>query len=116
MSSALPAWVPRARRANSTSYAGSAELILKLWRSFTSSATSHSPVGADVRTELDSDLVGTPLFRYLENGLELVELTGGGASGTLPGHGEPRAARTSAPRHGSTRASFTVKSTSTNDY
>ena len=55
-------------------------------------------MGTDVRTELDCDLVGTPLLRYRGNGLELVELTGGGASGTPPGHGKPRAACISAPR------------------
>ena len=69
-------------------------------------------MGADVRTELDCALVETPLFRYLGNGLELVELTGGGASGTPSGHGKPRAARISAPRHGSTRVLFIEKSTS----
>ena len=52
--------------------------------------------------------LGTPLFRYLGNGLELVELTGGGASGTPPGHGKPRAVRISTPRHGSTCVYFTV--------
>ena len=31
----------------------------------------------------------TRLLRYLRNALELVELTGGGASGTDPGHGKP---------------------------
>ena len=67
-------------------------------------------MGADVRTELDCDFAGTHLFRYLGNGLELVELTGGGASGTPSGHGKPRAARISAPRHGSTRVLSIVKS------
>ena len=54
--------------------------------------------------------VSQPLFRYLGNGLELVELTGGGASGTPPGYGKPRAVRISTPRHGSTRVLFIVKS------
>ena len=36
--------------------------------------------------------MGTPLFRYLGNGLELVELTGGGASGTIDGQARDRIA------------------------
>ena len=43
-----------------------------------------APSGADVRSEARSE---TPLLRYLRNGLELVEMPGGGASGTNPGHG-----------------------------
>ena len=41
-------------------------------------------------------------------GFELVELTGGGASGTKAGHGTPSAICISAPRHGSTRIPFTA--------
>ena len=48
-------------------------------------------------------------MRYIRNALELVELTGGGASGTKAGHGKPSAICISAPRHGSTRVDFTVK-------
>ena len=64
-----------------------------------------APSGADGRSEDRSE---TPLLRYLLNGLELVELTGVGASGTDPGHGKPRAVHISAPHHGSTREDFTA--------
>ena len=45
---------------------------------------SRRPSGGSV-----SDTLATPLLRYLWNGLELFELTDGGASGTDPGHGKP---------------------------
>ena len=63
------------------------------------------PSGADGQSEAR---VATSLLRYLRNGLESVELTGVGASGTDPGHGKPRAGHISAPRHGSTRDAFTA--------
>ena len=71
------------------SQSGSAELLLTLWKP--SHLIGHLsrrpwPSGADGRSEAR---VATPLLRYLRNGLELVELTGGGASGTSPGHGKP---------------------------
>ena len=62
-----------------------------------------------VRFAQNAARLKTRLHRYLWNALELVELTGGGASGTKAGHGKPSAICISAPRHGSTRKDFTVK-------
>ena len=64
------------------------------------------PSGADGRSEAISV---TRLCSYLLNGLELVELPAGCASGMHGTHADGSGMCISAPRHGSTRVSFTVK-------
>ena len=73
--------------------------ILKLWRPFDPSATSsrcRRPTGADGRSEA---LAGTRLLRSPLNGLEMVELPAGPASGTRDKHGDGSSMLTSALRH-----------------
>ena len=53
--------------------------------------------------------MATPLLRYLLNGLELVELPAGCASGMHGTHADGSGMRISAPRHRFARDAFIVK-------